>query len=53
MNQPQYEGFTTDQLDALSQPLDMRLIRHRLGGNKMLAYLTGKTVIDTANRIFG
>jgi DNA recombination protein Rad52 len=53
--QPQpLEWLTPHQIDALSQPLDMRLIRHRKGGGgKMLAYLTGKTVIDTANRIFG
>jgi DNA repair and recombination protein RAD52 len=51
---PQVEWLTPHQIEALSQPLDMRLIRHRKGGGgKMLAYLTGKTVIDTANRIFG
>jgi DNA repair and recombination protein RAD52 len=48
------EWLTPQQLDALSQPLDMRLIKHRKGGDgKMLAYITGKTAIDTANRIFG
>jgi DNA repair and recombination protein RAD52 len=52
--QPQQtEWLTPQQIEALSQPLDMRLIKHRKGGGKMLAYLTGKTVIDTANRIFG
>ncbi len=48
------EWLTASQIETLSQPLDMRLIRHRKGaGGRMLAYLTGKTVMDTANRIFG
>jgi DNA repair and recombination protein RAD52 len=50
----QDEGFTIKQLDELSKPLDMRRIRHRKGaGGRMFSYLTGKTVIDTANHIFG
>jgi len=50
----QHEELTMKQLDDLSRPLDMRRIRHRKGaGGRMYAYLTGKTVIDTANRIFG
>ena len=52
--QPQQQWLTPSQIEALDQPLDMRLIRHRKGGGgKMLAYVTGKTVMDTANRIFG
>jgi DNA repair and recombination protein RAD52 len=53
----QYETpqwLTPHQIEALSQPLDMHLIRHRKGaGGRMLAYVAGKTDIDTANRIFG
>ncbi len=51
--QQQYEGLHPSQLEQLTQPLDMRLIRHRKGGGKMLAYITGKTAEDNANRIFG
>ncbi len=47
-------GLTTKQVQELSQPLDANLIRERkVPNNKMLKYITGKTAIDTANRIFG
>lgn len=49
-----------EQILALNQKLDMSLVEHRKGSwNKetksynMLAYITGKTAIDTANLIFG
>src|SRR5438045_6699396 len=47
-------GLHPSQLDALMAPLDASLIRHRKGANgRWLAYITGKTAEDTANRIFG
>src|SRR6267142_1256519 len=50
--QPEY--LTNEQDALLSQQLDMSLIKHRRGaGNRMFAYITVKTAIDTANKIFG
>src|SRR5436305_4067163 len=59
MNIEQYHQPTTDQFSAeqdaqIKERLDSSLIRHRRGaGNNMYAYITAKTAIDTANRIFG
>ena len=50
----QMTGFSEQQIGELSQPLDIKLIEHRPGGGgKQLAYITGKTAIETANAIFG
>lgn len=50
----QHVGFTLEQTDLLHQPLTAALIKQRPGpGGKQLKYITGKTAIDTANRIFG
>jgi DNA repair and recombination protein RAD52 len=47
-------GFSLEQTDLLHQPLSAALIKQRPGpGGKQLKYITGKTAIDTANRIFG
>jgi DNA repair and recombination protein RAD52 len=53
-------GFESSQIEELSKPLNQTLIKERRGPKdketgqyKMLKYLTGKTAIDTANRIFG
>ena len=50
----QNEGFSREQIDMLEASLNMSLIKHRKGGGgRQLAYITGKTAMDTANRIFG
>ena len=54
------QTFTPDQLAMLAEPLNLDVVKQRKGSfdketgtYKMLAYITGKTAIDTANRIFG
>lgn len=45
---------TTDILQRLSQPLDIRRVRHRqVPGEGSVPYLEGFDVIQTANQIFG
>lgn len=48
------QEFTKEQIQALSAPIDSKLVRYREGFNgQRLAYLEGWQVIETANRIFG
>ncbi|MGI9059751.1 MAG: Rad52/Rad22 family DNA repair protein [Ktedonobacteraceae bacterium] len=50
----QMEGFDPAQVELLHLPLEAHLIEHRPGGGgRQLAYISAKTAIDTANRIFG
>jgi DNA repair and recombination protein RAD52 len=50
----QVAHFTPSQIDDLKQPLNEKVIKERQGqGGKQFKYITGKTAIDTANRIFG
>src|SRR5690349_438754 len=52
--QEQTTRFTAEQEELLRQPLDIAAIKHRPGaGGKMLKYLKGDVVVDTANKIFG
>ena len=47
-------SFDGGQLEDLAKPLNQSFIKERPGpGGKQLKYITGKTAIDTANRIFG
>ncbi|SRR5260221_525838 len=47
-------SFDSGQLEDLAKPLNQSLIKERPGpGGKQLKYITGKTAIDTANKIFG
>ncbi len=47
-------SFDQQQIDMLHQPLEARFIEHRPGGGgKQLAYISAKTAIDTAKRVFG
>ena len=47
-------GFDQEQAQELARPLSQAFIKERPGpGSKQLKYITGKTAIDTANRIFG
>lgn len=46
--------FDTETSEALRQPLDASLIKHRPGSKgMMLKYLSGSSIIQAANRIFG
>jgi DNA repair and recombination protein RAD52 len=48
------QGFTHTQIQDLEQALNALVIKERPGpGGKALKYISGKTAIDTANRIFG
>src|SRR6266702_191913 len=48
-----YQAPIFDQ-SHLSQPLPEHVIKHRPGpGGRQLRYISGKTAIDTANRVFG
>jgi hypothetical protein len=46
-------GFSAKQLRALKRPLNPRVIRTRLSGNRELSYIEGWYAISEANRIFG
>lgn len=46
--------FTPQQIEALDQPLEQRLVSTRKGsGNATFKYIEGHDVIDQANRVFG
>lgn len=52
--QPTSVALTTEQAEMLTQPLSTAQIKHRPGaGGRQLAYISAKTAIDTANKIFG
>jgi recombination DNA repair RAD52 pathway protein len=47
-------GFAPEVLEKLGEPLNASFIKDRKGGGgRRLKYITGKTAIDAANRIFG
>jgi hypothetical protein len=46
-------GFSSEQLAALSAPLDRANVRQREQGRSRVSYLEGWQVIAEANRIFG
>ena len=47
-------SFSTEQCEALIQPLDRKDVKTRTGGgNKKLSFIEGWHVIAEANRIFG
>jgi DNA recombination protein Rad52 len=48
-----HQGFSPEQIAALSAPLDPSLIKERKQGRGQVSYLEGWHVIAEANRIFG
>ncbi|CAK6692021.1 RAD52 family DNA repair protein [Synechococcus sp. BA-124 BA4] len=51
--QAQPSGFSSEQLAALSAPLDRANVRQREQGRSRVSYLEGWQMIAEANRIFG